>query len=266
MRFIYTKTFAVLIGALVLVVMLLFAQRNGWLQPVTYAAAQIPRPVAKAFVTVFKPVRGLFGTLYNLRNITKENGYLTAKVQELQQQLILQDQYRLENETLKKELGFVKASPLRLVPCTVLARDPQGLTDAVTLSCAEKEGIKEGQAVIADGFLVAKVVVVGKLTSTAQLITHPRSTIDTRLSKTGVEGVVSGSFGSGLLFELRSQDTNINKGDIVVTAGIDGIVPKNIAVGEVRDIVSKDNDLFKKATLASPINFRSVNYVFVATQ
>jgi rod shape-determining protein MreC len=266
MRFIYTKTFAALIGSLIIVVVLLFAQHAGWLEPVTYAASHIPRPIARLFGGAIKPIKGLFGTLYNLRIITKENGFLTARLQELQQQLVLQDQYRLENEMLKRELGFVKSSPLRLIPCTVLAIDPQGLTDALLLSCAEKEGIKEGQAVIANGFLVAKVVVTGTLTSTAQLITHPKSTIDAKLSSTGSEGVVGGSFGSGLLFELRSQDSNINRGDIVVTAGIDGIIPKNVPVGEVRDIVSKDNDLFKKATLASPIGFQSLGHVFVVVQ
>jgi rod shape-determining protein MreC len=160
----------------------------------------------------------------------------------------------------------VKGSSLQLIPCTVISRDPQGLTDTIILSCSEKDGVKNGQAVISNGFLVARVVLAGSVSSTAQLITHPKASVDAKLSKSGVEGVVRGSFGSGLIFEAVTPNATVDPRDMVITAGIDGIIPKNIAIGEVRDIISKDNELSKRATLASPIKFGSVDLVFVGAQ
>jgi cell shape-determining protein MreC len=40
-------------------------------------------------------------------------------------------------------------------------------------------------------------------------------------------------------------------------------IPKNLAIGEVGEIITGQNELFKKATLLSPVDFGSLNFVFV---
>lgn len=263
MRFIYTKAFALFSICLIILVIGLFLQVKGILQPIEYGLLQAPRPVASAIRSVTYPVRNFFSTIFTLRSIVRQNSELTVKVAQLQQAVADSDQTKAENATLKKELGFVQTSQKALQPCTVLNLNPKELSDAMILSCGESNGIAEGQAVLSQGYLVGKVLHVGKYTSTALLITNANSTVDATLSKNNTEGVIKGSFGSGIVFDLVSQNADMQKGDIIVTAGINNNIAKNILIGEVGDVLSKPNDLFKKVSVSSPINFHNISYVFV---
>lgn len=263
MRFIYTKTFLYFSISLIIGAVLTLMYVRGYLEPLRLALLQAPRPVTYLSQSVARPVRNFFGTIYTLKNIVKKNAELEAKINEKQQQIVLLDQYRQQNEILKKELGFVGETQLALVSCGILSRDPGGFTDTLALSCGEKAGVKIGQAVISQGYLVGKIILVTANTSTALLITNAQSSVDAKISKTEVEGVIKGSFGSGLVLDLISQTSEVNSGDIIVTAGINSQIPKNILIGEAGDLLSVSNDLFKKRSVTSPIGFHNLDFVFV---
>lgn len=264
MRFIYTKTFVIFTACLIILVIGLFLQTKGLLQPIEYALLSAPRPVVSVGRAITSPVRNFFSTVGTLRSIVKQNNELTAKVADLQKKVVENDALRAENASLKKELGFVEASSVSLQPCTVLNSTAPELSNALVLNCGEREGIREGQAVVSQGYLVGKIVHVGSLTSTALLITNENSAIDARLSKNSTEGIVHGSFGSGIVLDMVSQNADVARGDIVVTAGINNQIARNLLIGEVGDVLSKDNDLFKKVSVISPVRFGEITYVFVA--
>jgi len=266
MRFIYTKAFAIFAACLVVLAIGLFLQVKGALQPIEYGLLQAPRPLITAAKAVTSPVKSFFATAFAIRKIVRENADLTAKITDLQTQLAGADQYRAENAVLKDELGFAQTSKVPLQACTVINGSPPEVSDALIINCGEGNGIQEGQAVVAQGHLVGKVLHVGKYTSTALLLTNANSAVDAKLSKSDTQGVVNGSFGSGATFGMVSQNADVQKGDLIVTAGINSRVAKNLLIGEVGDVLSKPNDLFKKVSIITPINFRDISYVFVAKQ
>ncbi len=264
MRFIYTKTFLVFATVLVVIFGLLIMQAKGWLQPVEYAVLQAPRPIAATFRTVVSPIKTIVTTLASLRGLVAENGELKARMAELQLKQVEYDKLAGENELLKNELGFVDSTELNLSPCTVLSVDPQDLSDALIINCGESQGIKVGQAVISNGFLVGKIIYVGNITSTALLITSPQSSVDAKISRNNTEGVLKGSFGSGIVFDLVSQNAEVETTDLLVTAGINDRIPAGILIGEVGQVLSGNNDLFKKMSIFSPVRFKTLQYVFIA--
>ncbi len=263
MKFIYTKAFAIFTGCLIIVVIFLFLQARGLLDPIKLLLLRIPRPFITLGRNIASPVKNAVSTIYTLKHIAQENVALTAKVIALQQDTVLMNQYKLENEALRNELGFVHSTALQLESCSVLAIDPQQLTGTMVLDCGEDRGIAEGQAVISQGYLVGKVVAVGRSTSTILLIIHTKSSVDVRLSKTSTEAIVRGSSGAGLVLDLVPPDAPLASGDLVVTAGINSLIPKNILVGEVGQVLSQSSDLFKRASIVSPIRFQSLQFVFV---
>jgi rod shape-determining protein MreC len=266
MRFIYSKTFFAFAVVLGLVVIGLIMQAKGWLQPIEYALLQAPRPVAAVVRSIAEPIRTFTTTLGSLRSVVRENGTLRTQLAQLQQQQVQFDKYKTDNELLRNELKFKAQSDLTLESCTVLSIDPQELSDAMVLSCGKEQGIEEGQAVVSQGYLVAKIAYVGSYTSTALLISNAQSSIDSKLSKNNTEGVVKGSFGSGMVFDLVSQNADVSPGDLVVTAGINSRIPKDILIGQVGSVLSANNDLFKKMSVTSPVRQRAVQYVFVVKQ
>jgi len=207
-------------------------------------------------------VKDFFGTIYRLNDIARENLELEQEVAGLKQNLVDLEKQREENEALRQELGFVKASAYSLVPCTVLSQNPFGLTDSVVINCGQSQGLKEGMVAISRGYLVGKVVFVGNKTSTLLLAVSSKFSTDAAISKTGRTGVASGSFGSGLILDQLSQEAEIENGWLVVTAGIDENIPKGILVGEIGEIISTSSELFKKSTLVTPVDFDNLEFVF----
>ena len=114
MRFIYTKAFAIFAGCLCLLAILAIMQIKGWLDPIRTAVLHSPRPVIAAAKFVTLPVKSFFSTIYELKNITKENAELSERVKILEQNLVAADQQTRENEALRNELGFVKSSKYNL--------------------------------------------------------------------------------------------------------------------------------------------------------
>lgn len=266
MRFIYSKTFLAFASVLVLIVLGLIMQSKGWLQPIEYALLQAPRPVVNVVKTVSDPIHTFFSTLGSLRSVVKENADLQGQVTQLQLQQVQFDKLKNDNDLLRGELKFKNESKLNLQSCSVLAVDPEELSDALVLNCGKDQDIQEGQAVISQGYLIAKVVYVGSYTSTAILVSNAQSSIDAKLSKNNTEGVVKGSFGSGTVFDLVSQNADVASGDLVVTAGINAHIPKDILIGQIGTVLSGPNDLFKKMSVTSPVRMRSVEFVFVVKQ
>lgn len=263
MRFIYTKFFAFFFFGLVLVTLLAFFQQKGWLDPVRAMVLQAPRPVIALAKGVVVPVKNFFGTVYQLKKISEENSELNSKVSALQQDLVQYEETSKENEALKKELGFVKSSKQKLIACTALSGNPFGGGDSLVLNCGRESGVEEGQAVVSQGFLVGKVIYSGQNSSNVLLANSSQFSTDAKVSQVGVSAIVKGSFNSGLLLDQVPQTSDLQKGWLVSTAGINDKIPKNIMIGEVGDLLSGNNDLFKRASIISPIDFKNLEFVFV---
>jgi rod shape-determining protein MreC len=263
MRFIYTKIFGIFSACVVVLALVVFLQVKGWLYPIKILLLQFPRPVIYVANNISLPVKNFVLVIYNLKKISQENIALTQKVYTLQQNQAQLEQETKENEALRKELGFAASFQNPLQPCTVMAKDPFNLTGALTLNCGSGQGVKEGQAVVSQGYVVGKIILADKNTSTALLVTNSGFSTDAMISKTGIGGVARGSYGSGFILDQLPQDAQAAKGWLAVTAGINNQIPKNILIGEVGDIISNPNDLFKKVTLLSPIDFDNLEFVFV---
>lgn len=247
----------------VIIVILLIVSARGVGDRIRELAVLMPRPVAVAADFVARPIRDFFGQLVTLHSIVSEHGMLKARLIELQNQIVVLEQDRQDKLRLEKELGFIQTTSLTTTACTVISRDPQGLTETIIISCGEQESVKIGQAVVSSGVLVGKIIYVTHGTATVVLLTNPQTAIDASLSRQNISGLLKGSFGSGIILDLLPPDTKITPGELVVTAGINPVIPKNILIGQVGEVISSPNDLFKKLTIQSPVNFHDLRYVFV---
>lgn len=263
MRFIYSKTFFWFFISLAIVVAVMFIQANGLGGTLQRVLLAIPRPVQKLSSAVTVPVRNFFKTSLSLKKIVEENIRLKTEVRDLEQKLVFLEVTKRENEILKKELGVSGKQQWATSKCTVLAKDPQGITDTLVIDCGEQDGVRVGEAVLGSGYLVGKIIFTSKNSATVQLLSSPDSSVDIEISKNGARGLVKGSFGSGAIIDLITQSAELNNGDLIVTAGINADIPKGILVGSVGEIVSGKSDLFKKSTLLVPVDLRDLTYVMV---
>ncbi len=248
---------------LVLAVGTTFFYYRGWLAPTQRMVLHLPRPFIYIFRSAARPIKTFFANAYNLREIARENVVLKEDLLQLRNRQVLFDQLSLENESLRKDLQFSKTGKLVLVPCTVMGRSSSGLAETMSINCGTKEGAEVGRAVVSKGYLIGKISYAAENFSAVQLISNSGFSVDAKLSHTGQLAIVRGSFNSGLVLEQVSQDEPLEKGMLVVTAGLNNRTAKNILIGEIDELLSSPNDLFKKASVVNPIDFSNLDFVFL---
>lgn len=263
MRFIYTKTFALFFVFLVVLTGVVYLESTNRIEPIRRFFLVVPRPLVSALRSVTVPTKNFFNTLYSLRGLVTENQRLSLKVADLERQVVGLESQKKENDVLRQELGFVKSSKLQLVPCSVLARNALGLLDSAELSCGSQQGVEEGEAIVAQGFLIGKIIRVGDDTSIALFAKSPNFLTDAKIVNSNAEGILKGSYGFGMSLEQLPQNAQVEKGWLVATAGIDPKIPKNLPIGEIGEVVSNPSELLKKATVISPVDFKNIDFIFV---
>ena len=262
MRFIYTKSFLIFFVALAVFAFVALADFLGYLGPVKRALMYTPRLISIAAVSSGEKVKVFFSSVFKIRKIILENYQLNEQLAQFKLQTVQLNLLKNENDNLRNELGFAKSSNFELIPCAVLSQNPVGLRDTVVVGCGIKNGIKEGQVVISKGFVAGRILYAADEYSTIQLAISPGFAMDVKVLPSGSAGVLRGSYGSGLFVDQISQDANIADGDFILTTGINPQVEKNLTVGQVGAKLSKDNDLFKRYSITTPLNFYDLDFMF----
>ncbi len=259
----FNRSWTLFVFLLAVTLLLIFMHVKGASKPVESGVAQAPRPLTYVFTGIGHSFKSFFSYFSSVSRVNKENAQIRGQLRQLQQDNIVLQQYKLENDKLKKELGYRGTSPYQLISGTVIGKDPTGFSQAIMINVGSKDGVHQGAAVLAQGVLIGKIVTVQSNTSKVLLITDPQSSFDAQISSTGDNAIVRGSYGSGIIVDMVSQNTQLNKGDQVVTAGLSSEIPKNILIGTIGDLQSNKNDLLQKATVVSSSDLKNLNFVSV---
>ncbi len=165
-------------------------------------------------------------------------------------ELLQQSQQLLaENAQLRKLLGAAERLPAKTLMSEILydTRDP--FTRKIVLDHGSQQGVVLGQPVIDDVGVVGQVTRVFPFTSEITLLTDKDQAIAVQDVRSGLRSVAYGRGQSGGL-DLKFMATNadIQKGDLLVTSGIDGVFPAGLAVAKVLQVEAKSNDAFAHIT------------------
>ena len=252
--------FVVLLGC---IGVLIFLQARGWLRPVESGVAEIPRPMIYVLKNAANPVKDFFSFFSSISDLNKTNASLKDQIRQLQEQNVALNEYQLENEVLKKELNYRDSTSINLISGEVIAQDPTGFSQTITLDIGQRDGVTVGAGVLAQGVLIGKITDVEDITSKALLITDPQSTVDALISGTTYSGVLRGSYGTGLLLDTISQKAQISPGLEIVTAGLTAKIPKGILIGTTDQLETGKNDLLQQVTVLSSVDLKNLYFIAV---
>lgn len=222
--------------------------------------------LTRPLVALFAQLKAFLELFKNLRELAIQNEILEKQVAELSSQLASLEKAQEENKLLRQALGFQAIGPLRLLPAEIIGWDAFG-SSGFYFDQGSKNGVEAGDAVIVgESLLAGRVTEVLERTSKMELITSAGFTVNAEVVPSGTRGVVKGEHGVGVLIDLVSQDAVIRPGQRIVTSGLGGKFPKNLAIGEIGKIVSQDTDLFQRAMVIPLANFRNLKYVFIVQE
>jgi rod shape-determining protein MreC len=194
------------------------------------------------------------------------------KVEELEtrlnQTLIERSQLKIleeENTFLRQQLDFVEENDFSLVAARVVGLGVDETAKDIVLNKGRKAGVIIGAPIVAqDKIIIGKVISVSDYQSIARLINDHNSQLAAKiLNRDRTIGLISGVFGLGVKMELIPQTEKIVTGDIVVTSGMEPLVPPGLVIGTIDAVTAGDEDIFQEASLRSPVNFDKLTLVSI---
>ena len=170
-----------------------------------------------------------------------ENEKLKSENAQLREQLVDYYETKEENERLWEYYEIKKENPsYTILPANVIKRDTNDDFYSFTLDCGSAAGVSVNDAVITENGLVGWVCETDYTSCRVKTILSPDTKVASVDKTTGDSGIISGSV--SLCDENRtrlmniSSDHKIKAGDIITTSGTGGVYPKNLLIGEVKEL------------------------------
>jgi rod shape-determining protein MreC len=171
-----------------------------------------------------------------------------------------------ENETLRAMLSFKQANQTyNLLAADVIGRDPDPLLHFVMIDRGANDGLQRNMPVITARGLVGQIGEVYPHSAKIMLITDLASAVNALAQETRTTGVVQGQVNGGLLMLFIPQGEKIGVGNIILTSGLGGRFPKQLVIGQVQTVHTRDVDLFQSADIRASVDFQSLGSVLVIT-
>ena len=209
-------------------------------------------------------VKSTTGYYVNLLNIKTTNQNLLSENAELKTRLDLFKELELENDRLRELLQFKQKSKMELIAASVVGRDLVPDHKTLTINKGTQDGLKEGQAVIALKGAVGTIIHAELKRAHIMLITDRYSVVDGIVQRTRALGIVEGKGTDNLaLMKYIDRTTDLKKGDIIVTGGLDKVFPKGFPLAEVENVEDKAYSVAMKIELRPVIEPTEIEEVFV---
>ena len=251
-------------------VLLMALQITGQLRPVQSFISRLLLPSQAGATGVTENTVGLIDFLIDLRTLRQRNNELEQRNDSLLAESFALREVEQENQRLRQLLNFAQTRPgLELRGAQIVAgrigSESSNFFDSLLLDLGQRHGIAVGMPVVTDQGLVGRISEVNDATSKVLLINDPSSQVNAVLQSSRLSGVVSGTPGGDLMMEYIPQGAVFSLGEVVLTSGIGGKLPRGIPIGQVVEINQRDIDVYQQAVVRPTINFDSLELVAVVT-
>lgn len=237
------------IFAVVLCVVLLVSP----LKPFTRAIFLFPSYVISATVD---GVQGFFSFWLNAREVDAENKRLKEELKKLEVENML---CKVNLSDMERIAGYSGISPGFLLS-KIIARDPTNWFKMVFVDSGKNNGVRKDMPVVLPCGLVGRVNEVDYEFSNVILVIDRSSNVSALVVQTREMGIVEGQ-GQNMLMKFFSKDINARPGDEVFTAGLGGIFPKGLKLGNITSIDTAG--LVAKAEVKPAVDFNTLEEVFI---
>jgi rod shape-determining protein MreC len=222
-------------------------------------ALQPLQVVANSPFVLYKNIGSYFTSQQALRDelvvLKKQAIFQSIQVQAIQS-------LKVENNELRTlmQASKVSSQQARLAEIMHAGRDP--FTHKVIVNVGAENHVLAGQAVVDGAGVIGQVTRVFPYTSEVTLLTDKTFSIPIQVERSALRAI---SFGHGrdnlVILPYLPANVDIQKGDKLVTSGIDGIYPAGLAVAMVDSVKTNVSSPFAQITakpLAGIQNYRQV--------
>jgi rod shape-determining protein MreC len=207
-------------------------------------------------------VRRTWHRYVDVSGAATENEHLRSQLAGLQTRIMDYEEQVMENDRLRRLLGFAGRSEQRLIAAEVVGQNENSQFQSIRIARGAADGVRVGMPVVAADGIVGKIIRAGQHLSDVQLVVDSDFHIDVLLQRTRVRGVLSGAARSHCKLQLHKR-VEIRIGDTLITSGIVGGFPKGLPVGRVMRISYETENVAQSITVEPWVDYRRLEEVMV---
>ncbi len=220
-------------------------------------------PVQKALSSSIASVKDDWSRYIFLVGIVEENKNLKKEIEELKAVLISYQESYQEAKRLRKLLSLSDDYKYRFISARVIGREQAALSRVILIDKGSSDGLKTGMPVVAPPGLIGRLIDVSWHVSRVLLFIDENSNIDAIVQRNRTQGIISGAGSSGLIFKYISKTQDVKEGDVIVSAGMGGVFPKGMLIGQVIHVDKQDASLFLKINVAPFTDFSKLEEILI---
>ena len=250
---------------LVFCVLLLSAQAPGARRQTSLLQSWIlsaAAPLAGLASSVSRVVSSAADSVADTFSARSENSRLKKTLARQEQELfrLRAEVSQAARERLLLASGAALPSVLTAAP-VLLLENRAGLQSAL-IGAGTSSGVVPGSPIAVSEGLVGRVVSAGATVSRAQLLVDASAAVGARIVRTQELGVAKGDGRGGLRLNNIATTSRVQVGDVIESAGIDGIYPRGVAIGRIAS-VARGSNLFLEIRVTPAARFSQLTDVLV---
>ncbi len=196
------------------------------------------------------------------RALLDANRALSLEVERLEGDLLKLRDAERDKARLLELFGTQPTPPAGTVPARLIAVESSGPFRTGLLDRGSSDGIRVDGVVVAPGGLVGRVIALGPRTARLQLLSDKTAAAGVLLPRGARVAVAKGDGKGGIAVEYVPTIEPVEKNDVIVTSGTDGVYPNGLPVGRVSSLARKSS-LFWDIQLEPASDPRRESMVFV---
>lgn len=220
-------------------------------------------PLQGAFTTLSQESVRLKDRYITLWNLQGENDQLRKDLERYQVRLGEYREAYFRNRFLETALDFKEKEEFPALTARVVGKDPSFWFQTLIVDRGENDGVAVGMVARNSRGVVGQVVQASDNYSKILLANAPSSAIDAIVQKNRVRGILKGGGKKGYVLQYVLKNSDIQVGDVIVTAGIGGLFPQGITLGHVSKVFSQRRGMFLEIEVTPTVDFSRLEFLFI---
>lgn len=239
--------------------------QQSWAEGARGAAKSVLAPLESGMTQLSAAFDRATATLGDISTLRAENQRLQAENDALQQQVAELSAAGEDNQALRQALDFERSFGHQLLAAQVIGRGPDGFSRTLEIDRGSADGVRAGMIVAGAAGLVGRVQETGPHASIVLTLADPQSRVNVFLSKSGLQGTISGGPGA-LQLEIEHHLGEVPAaGEWAITSGVGGGYPRGLMVGSVVSVAHRDTSTTDQAQVAWAADPESISLVLIIT-
>jgi rod shape-determining protein MreC len=243
------------------------ARNPGELSALDRGILRLVSPAQSAMSFVARGIAGVAGRYVELTHVRSENEQLQRENARLRTELLEMRRLAQESGRYQRLLGLRDLTPAETIAARVISIDASPYFRIARVEIDRGEGVvKRGMPVLTPEGVVGRVGRVAARTADITLLVDPRSAIDVFVPRTGGRGILRGKSGENgyrCSIEYLSRGEPVRVGDKVVTSGLGGAFPRDLAVGRITAVLPNAVGLYQEVDVTPDVEFARLSEVLV---